>query len=145
MPDTWPVTLPQRFDDIGYRETLGSSIVSRRVAGPPLRRRRFTAPARTITARLSLTNAQSDVLSGFYLDHKNDAFEMTDAWGATQLYRFLKPPVFAVTGSHQRASLSLLQVTAVEPVTPVNSLLISGADALLVNNAGDKLIHAPII
>lgn len=66
---TWPVAIPQRLAQSGFRETppdLGISFQSE--SGLSLSRQRFTAGARRFNCSMNLTGTELAVLDTFYND-----------------------------------------------------------------------------
>lgn len=65
----WPSTLPSGLEISGYQEPFtDSSIKSSMDAGPPKRRRRFSASIREFSGNLILTGAEVTLLETFYYD-----------------------------------------------------------------------------
>lgn len=81
MP-SWPASLPQRPSYPGYGEAPQSQVLKSDMdAGPPKRRRRFTAGTRTLSVQYDLTEQQvEDFKSFFYGELAAGAlpFEWTD-------------------------------------------------------------------
>lgn len=113
MAVPYPAGLPQVLADRDYREQPPDTALRTEMdQGPAKVRRRFTAGVRPVTGRLDLSEAQVEILDGFYV---------TDLAGGTLRFdwvnsrnrvagelRFVGPPVYTPLGGDRwRADLSL--------------------------------------
>jgi hypothetical protein len=78
MP-TWPITLPQKFEQEGYSEKEPNLFVMTEMdAGPPKRRRRFYATHRPISGTMIMTTAQKAIFKTFFQTYGGLSFTFPD-------------------------------------------------------------------
>lgn len=74
----WPVGVPSEFEISGYQEPFtDSSIKSSMDAGPPKRRRRFSAMTREMSGNIIMTGSEVTDLETFYYDTIKQVGEFT--------------------------------------------------------------------
>lgn len=101
--DNWPTSLPQKFLENGFSETLAPTVLrSDNDAGPPKVRQRFTASFDQISGAMHITAAQRVTLTDFYkntLAGGSKTFLFDDPFDGTEReYRFVNPPEYAPLG-----------------------------------------------
>lgn len=63
----WPSNIPDDFERDGYQETLANSMLTTNMdAGPPKRRRRFSADVKKMQGNIVMTDAEVALLETFY-------------------------------------------------------------------------------
>jgi hypothetical protein len=107
----WPVTLPQIFEQSGYKETLPDMMIRTKMdTGPAKVRKRFTAAPYSMSGNMRMTKAQTDDLDTFYLTTTNggaDAFTFIHPRkGTTLSCRFMGAPGYISLEHDFNVSLS---------------------------------------
>lgn len=67
MP-TWPATLPQVPDGLGYSEELPYPVLETEVKGPPLSRLQYTAAGKSYSESFLMTTLQYATFENFFRD-----------------------------------------------------------------------------
>lgn len=107
----WPATLPQAFEQNGYKESLPEMTIRTKMdTGPAKIRKRFTAAPYSMGGTMHVTKLQADDLDTFYLTTTNggaDAFTFIHPRkGTTLSCRFVGPPVYTSLDHKFNVSLS---------------------------------------
>ena len=120
--ETWPATIPQRFDSGNYNYyPIDSRIISDTDAGPGKQRRRFTATPYIHEGSMLMTLAQFSTFSGFIASNIGFAddfiFPNPLDEGATTIIVRLSPymqPPYQMTNDqapgYVRVNISLMEV-----------------------------------
>jgi len=109
---TWPVTLPQTFDQSSYSEDFPEMVIRTKMdTGPDKIRKRFTAAPYNLSGSMKLTSAQTSTLDAFYYTTINagaDSFLFTHPRTlATIICRFLSPPKYRALQYKFEVSIAL--------------------------------------
>ncbi|KKM60608.1 hypothetical protein LCGC14_1540110 [marine sediment metagenome] len=100
----YPESLPQFPQISGYTEQLQDNLIRNTTGvGPPKTRPRSTAPRKTVSFPITLTQTQKDILDTFFktnLSFGTSEFQLhlPDDSGTEAIYKFLKPPAFRSIG-----------------------------------------------
>lgn len=101
----WPSNIPYDLDRQGYREALADNVVRSQVsAGPPKRRKRFTAAPRPLRGQIMMTRAELTLFETFFdetTDYGTRSFNFprpgfTDS--STYCVAFRRPPSWTNPG-----------------------------------------------
>jgi len=103
MAVAWPLTLPQKPEPQGYKDSPGDTTVrSKTATGPPKVRRRATAGVASIKCRYMLDPTQAATLETFYVtDTEGGSLRVSITHPRTDAVvevLFKNPPVFTPVG-----------------------------------------------
>lgn len=108
----WPSNIPDDYERRGFQETLPNNVVKTAMdAGPPKRRRTFTAGVSYIKGTIIMTDSEFDDLETFYYDTLKETGEFDfihPRTEATVVAVFNEPPGLSYFGTGEwRVSVSL--------------------------------------
>ena len=114
MTVLYPASLPQIPQISGYSEQLQDNLIKNITGvGPSKSRPRSTAPRKTVSFPITLTQTQKETLDAFFqssLAFGSLEFQLTlpDDSSTNAIYKFLNPPAFrSIGGSKWTTTLKL--------------------------------------
>jgi len=109
----WPASLPQQFEQDGYREEdVDHTLRNQPDGGPPLSRPKFTGKQRMLRGTMIMDATQVGTFKTFYYTTTNrgaDYFTMTDVYGDSSDFKFYSKYDIQSIGDEFRVQMTLLE------------------------------------